>query len=76
MIAIGCKVRVMVNYDGEENGGEPVLVGDSGTVLPQYIEGIVTPSPIWRDGTLLVQRDNGTLFSIPPGFVSASQGVR
>lgn len=73
MISIGCKVRVQADYDGAANGGEPVLAGDSGTVLPQYIEGVATPSPIWRDGTLLVQRDNGTLFSIPPGFVSASQ---
>lgn len=73
MISVGCKVRVMCDYNGEENGGEPVLAGDSGTVLPQYIEGVVTPSPVWRDGTLLVQRDNGTLFSIPTGFVSASQ---
>lgn len=73
MIAIGCKVRVMVDYSGEKNGNEPVLAGDGGTVLPQYIEGIATPSPVWRDGTLLVRRDDGTLFSIPPEFVSALQ---
>lgn len=69
MITIGCKVRVQADYDGEKNGGESVLAGDAGVVLPQYIEGVATPSPIWRDGTLLVRRDNGTLFSIPPEFV-------
>lgn len=73
MISIGCKVTVRANYDGEKNGGEPVSAGDAGVVLSQYIEGVGTPSPVWRDGTLLVQRDNGTLFSIPPEFVSASQ---
>lgn len=71
MITIGCKVRVQADYSGELNGNEPVLAGDGGVVMPQYIEGIDTPSPIWRDGTLLVRRDDGTLFSIPPEFVSA-----
>lgn len=74
MIGIGSNVRVIAWGDeaSERNGGVQVEIGTVGTVLPQYIDGVETPSPIWADGTMLVRGESGELFSVRPQYLEVA----
>ena len=75
---VGTRIRVVSDQQTREdedgplhcNGWEPIATGTEGLIVPQYPNDGGPATRQWSDGTILVRRDDGSLFSIWPELIA------